>query len=123
MPTFDGDYTKFNEFKSLFDLMVHKNKEMGKVEKLHQLKKFTRGRPRDLLEKFTMSAESYTKAYEMMITTYDKPLEVKKALMKELKTMEKFHIGNMRHGFDRIRAIVSSVEKYRNIDTDDIIKT
>lgn len=121
LPKFDGDYTKFHDFFSMFNLVVHNDKKMSELEKLYHLKFCMEGRPKSLLSFIAIEKGNYKEAYKLLKQTFDKPVERKKSLRKELQSIQTCNYDNMRETFDKIKSIACALNKYSNVDTEEMI--
>lgn len=63
IPTFDGDILKFQNFKSLFENLIHNNVELSGVLKLYYLKQSLIGKANDLVRDFDLNDSSYGEAW------------------------------------------------------------
>lgn len=70
VPIFMGDYDKWLSFRSLYDSMVHNNKKVDDLEKLHYLQSCLDGEAKDLIAQFDVAAESYPEAYKVITDRY-----------------------------------------------------
>ncbi len=63
---FSGDYNKWISFKNMFDSLIHKNKELNQLQKMHYLKSSLTGEAERLISQFDVAEESYMPAYEAL---------------------------------------------------------
>lgn len=63
---FSGDYSKWITFKSMFDSLVHNNKEFSNVQKMHYLKSSLNGEAERLITQFDITENSYKPAYDLL---------------------------------------------------------
>jgi len=70
VPTFDGDILKFQNFKSLFENLIHNNAALSNVQKLYYLKQALISSAGKLVRNFELSKDSYTEAWEFVLARY-----------------------------------------------------
>ncbi|XP_071653461.1 uncharacterized protein [Temnothorax longispinosus] len=92
IPTFDGDPSKWLNFRDLFASLVINSSKLSLVEKLQYLKTSLSGTAAHLIQNTTLTAENFYKAWESLLAFYDNiRLQVHTALdsLHNLKPMTK----------------------------------
>ncbi|KAK7582689.1 hypothetical protein V9T40_014134 [Parthenolecanium corni] len=89
-PTFNGDLTKFFEWKNLFVNLIHNRppNEMGNTLKLYYLKKSMVGEVEGLLTDFNLSDEGYVSAWDFVLFRFEKRRSIVKAFFRKLQHLE-----------------------------------
>jgi len=59
IPNFSGDYKKWISFRNVFDSMVHNDKKLDNLEKMHYLKSCVSGEAERIISQFDITAEAY----------------------------------------------------------------
>lgn len=70
IPIFSGKYTEWTSFRDLFTSLVHKNKDIDDVQKLHYLKAHLTGEAEQLLRHMPITSESYSKCWTQLEGRY-----------------------------------------------------
>ncbi|XP_047993587.1 uncharacterized protein LOC125232020 [Leguminivora glycinivorella] len=63
IPTFSGKYEEWTGFRDLFISLIHKNKDIDDIQKLHYLKAHLSGEAEQLLRHIPISSESYVQCW------------------------------------------------------------
>lgn len=71
LPKFDGDYTKWTEFKAQFTNRVHNSTKMQDTDKLYRLKASVEGSAAIALGMWQLIPENYSKAWNKLCDIYD----------------------------------------------------
>lgn len=87
-PKFDGNLSKFLQWKNLFENLVHNNDELLNVQKFWYLKKAMVKDIENLLDDFDMSDEAYTDAWSYLLSRFEKKRSIILALFHKLIHIE-----------------------------------
>lgn len=71
IPTFSGDYSAWASFRDLFVSLIHKNKSLDDVQKLHYLKSHLSGEAEQLLRHVPITLENYSTSWEQLESRYN----------------------------------------------------
>ncbi|XP_050554117.1 uncharacterized protein LOC126911348 [Spodoptera frugiperda] len=66
LPTFSGKYTEWSSFRDLFLSLVHNNKKLDDVQRLHYLKTQLSGEAEQLIRHVPITDLNYKKCWEML---------------------------------------------------------
>ncbi|KAJ8734219.1 hypothetical protein PYW07_014770 [Mythimna separata] len=88
LPTFSGKYVEWQSFYDMFNSLVHTNKNLSPVQKLHYLKSNLSGEPETLLRNFSITNENYDEAWKQLLKRYDNKRYNCNALMRLLFTQK-----------------------------------
>lgn len=66
VPTFDGNYKNWVTFQEIYEKIIHKNKRLEKVEKMHYLKTSVKGEAHKLIQHLTTSETNYDAAWDLL---------------------------------------------------------
>lgn len=112
---FDGNLTRWLEFKQRFTRTMHDNADISAVFKFSYLKKSLSGKPLELLRRFDVNDANYPAAWERLNQEYDKkypiarsylaPFFSLKAISQTQTAKELSHISNV------------TMETYRNLQS------
>lgn len=83
LPTFDGDYTKWSEWRSSYDSLVHTSQEVTSSHKFHILKSRLSGSAERVLSGWNVTGESYLAAYDTLVKVYDNKYRITMAHLEE----------------------------------------
>ncbi|KAL0821094.1 hypothetical protein ABMA28_005724 [Loxostege sticticalis] len=71
MPTFDGVYEHWLEFRDTFISLVHNSKEISSIQKFHYLKSSLKGSAELVIDSLEFSASNYAVAWELLLNRYN----------------------------------------------------
>ena len=71
IPKFNGDYQMWPSFFDLFKSLVHNNKDLTAVEKLHYLKSNLTGEAEKLMRNLNVTSLNYEPAWERLVNRYE----------------------------------------------------
>lgn len=71
MPTFDGSYEHWLEFRDKFLSLVHDSTEISDIQKFHYLKLSLKGSAELVVESVQFSADNYLVAWELLLNRYN----------------------------------------------------
>lgn len=71
IPSFDGNYTNWLDFKESFKSLVGENKFISEVEKLIHLRSSLGQEPLELIKSLELSAQNYKKAWDLILDRYE----------------------------------------------------
>ncbi|XP_065218644.1 uncharacterized protein LOC135844395 [Planococcus citri] len=87
-PTFDGNILNFQNYRGLFENLVHNQSDLSNVQKLYYLKQSCIGDAKDLLRDFELEDELYVEAWNYMLSKFDNRRLVIRILFKKLIGVE-----------------------------------
>lgn len=71
LPTFDGTYDNWLEFRDTFLSLIHNSKNIDNVQKLHYLRSALSGNALQVIKSLEFSAENYDIAWELLQNRYN----------------------------------------------------
>lgn len=84
LPTFTGKYTEWQTFYDMFVSLIHENKSLTSVQKLHYLKSSLSGEPENLIRNFSTTDLNYLEAWQQLTRRYNNKKYNCNAIMKTL---------------------------------------
>ncbi|XP_046145702.1 uncharacterized protein LOC123989029 [Osmia bicornis bicornis] len=78
LPTFDGKFSEWLEFRDTFDSLVHQNNALSDVQKYHYLKSAVKGSAARAVKALNISEGNYKLAWETLKNRYQNPLALRK---------------------------------------------
>lgn len=84
IPTFSGSYTEWQSFHDLFIALIHNNKSLEKVQKLHYLKSNLSGEAEALLRQFSITGDNYEEAWAILKKRYSNKRYIANCIFKRL---------------------------------------
>lgn len=88
LPTFDGTYSKWREFKAQFVSQIHKKPNITNTDKMYRLKEALTGSAKLTLGSWEVNNENYLKAFEKLCSVYDNDYLIVSAHVQEILTLE-----------------------------------
>jgi len=73
LTTFDGNQTKWENFRNLFKSLVHDIDRIPPVKKMQYLNNYLTGEAAEVTTKMKITAKSYSKAWDQLLKHYDNP--------------------------------------------------
>lgn len=83
LPTFDGGYQKWVEFKDIFSELVH-NSNISETKKMHYLTTSVRGEPKNLIKHLPAVGTNYAAAWNLITSRYDNKRLLVSTLLNKL---------------------------------------
>ncbi|XP_063545588.1 uncharacterized protein LOC134753595 [Cydia strobilella] len=71
LPTFDGSYEHWLQFRDTFASLVHNSQEITSIQKFHYLKSSLKGNALLVIDSLEFSADNYAIAWELLLNRYD----------------------------------------------------
>lgn len=71
LPTFDGNYEQWLEFRDTYLALVHKSSEISDIQKFHYLKSSLKGSAELVIHSLEFSASNYSIAWELLLNRYN----------------------------------------------------
>ncbi|KAL0892704.1 hypothetical protein ABMA27_014422 [Loxostege sticticalis] len=81
LPIFTGKYEEWQTFHDMFTSLIHNNKSLTGVQKLHYLKTNLQGDPSNLLQNYAITESNYEEAWQQLIK------QTTSSCLKSLSTM------------------------------------
>lgn len=89
VPTFDGGYKHFVNFKDMYVNLIHNEPELSHVQKLHYLKKSLTGKAAYLLNDVLLTDASYVPAWNRVLEKYDDKCKIVKSHLESLFSIDR----------------------------------
>ena len=71
VPKFRGDVMKFQNFKALFENLIHNREDLSNVQKLHYLKEALSGDALEIIINFELCDSAYPEAWKCLLDRFD----------------------------------------------------
>ncbi|XP_047998452.1 uncharacterized protein LOC125235873 [Leguminivora glycinivorella] len=71
LPSFDGNYLKWLEFRDTFEAMIHVNESIPDINKYHYLRSSLEGSASVVIKSLEFTAKNYKMAWELLCERYD----------------------------------------------------
>lgn len=84
LPSFTGKYNEWQTFYDMFLSLIHNNKSLAAVQKLHYLKSSLSGEPEMLLRNFSTTELNYEEAWKILTKRYNNKRYNCNSVMKTL---------------------------------------
>lgn len=89
MPTFDGVYEHWLEYRDTFISLVHNSSEISDIKKFHYLKSSLKGSAELVIDSLEFSADNYIVAWELLLNRYNNTRLLVHNHVKALFTIQK----------------------------------
>lgn len=89
LPKFSGIYEEWSTFQDLFISLVHENKTISDVQKLHYLKTSVTGEAQTLLKHIQVTQQNYERAWGILKTRYGNKRLIINSVLKKLFNQKK----------------------------------
>ncbi|XP_071579349.1 uncharacterized protein [Temnothorax nylanderi] len=87
LPSFDGSYTAWPQFKELFSSVIMDSSRLTNVEKLHYLRSSLKGSPAQLIQNLSMTGDSLMPSWELLIGRYENKRLIIQAHLDQLSSI------------------------------------
>ncbi|XP_045541793.1 uncharacterized protein LOC106716081 isoform X1 [Papilio machaon] len=71
MPTFNGQYDQWLEFRDTFLSLVHNSRDISNIQKFHYLKSSLKGSAELVIDSLEFSSNNYEVAWDLLLNRYD----------------------------------------------------
>ncbi|XP_063617952.1 uncharacterized protein LOC134790896 [Cydia splendana] len=88
IPTFSGDYSEWTSFRDLFKSLIHKNKDLDDVQKLHYLKGYLVGEAEQLLRHVQITQDNYSACWEKLEKRYNNKKYLSNCILKRFMSQK-----------------------------------
>lgn len=82
IPSFSGTYTEWTSFRDLFKSLIHNNKGLDDVQRLHYLKGYLSGEAEQLLRHISVTADNYKVCWEQLEHRYNNKRHLAYCILK-----------------------------------------
>ncbi|XP_045490597.1 uncharacterized protein LOC123690703 [Pieris rapae] len=82
IPIFSGHYSQWNTFRDLFQSLIHSNKSLQAVQKLHYLKSYLTGEAEQLLRHLPVTSENYELCWGMLEQRFNNKKFITNSILK-----------------------------------------
>lgn len=84
IPTFDGNFAKWREFRDLFQSLVCDNQDLSNVQKLHHLKNSLQGEAAGVVDSWSVTQANFAAAWQRLQEVYDDEYQIVNAHLRNL---------------------------------------
>lgn len=102
---FSGDYSKWMEWKAMFDSYVHNNNTYDNTQKISYLKQALEGSALQSLDLWSKIGQNYLPAYNHLEKLYENNYRITMAYLDDLFSMPKFTIEN----YTNLRSMIDTI--------------
>jgi hypothetical protein len=88
IPTFSGNYSEWTSFRDLFTSLIHKNKDLDDVQKLHYLKGYLVGEAEQLLRHVQITHDNYSACWEKLEKRYNNKKFLSSCILKRFMSQK-----------------------------------
>lgn len=119
IPKFSGEYQHWMSFHDMYTALVHNNKSITNIEKLHYLKSSLQGEAEEFVRHFTITDANYQVAWKALQERYDNRRILIKTQLKLLFSQTVANVesaSNIRKILDTTNECIQALENL-GIDT------
>ncbi|XP_052743666.1 uncharacterized protein LOC128199212 isoform X1 [Bicyclus anynana] len=109
---FNGKFTEYIPFISLFKSMIHNNSSLDVIQKLYYLRSYLIGEPLDLIKNLPITPESYSEALKLLENRYENKYKIVNehiSHLLDLKCITKSTASNLRDFVSCIRQQLAAI--------------
>ncbi|XP_061728684.1 uncharacterized protein LOC133533676 [Cydia pomonella] len=88
IPTFSGNYSEWTSFRDLFTSLIHKNRDLDDVQKLHYLKGYLVGEAEQLLRHVQITQDNYSACWEKLEKRYNNKKYLSNCILKRFMSQK-----------------------------------
>lgn len=113
LPTFNGNFAQWPQFRDLFNRMVHEDRSLIAVAKFNVLARHLKGEAAGVIAGITPCDDNYETAWQLVCNTYENPRRIIHALLqalRELKPMEHENMKSLRYIVVKYRQVTRQLE-------------
>lgn len=117
MSCFQGEYSEYQPFISLFDSLIHRDKHLDSLQKLYYLRSYLKCEPYDLIKNLPLSNESYLKARQLLDERYNNKYKIQTehiSQLLDLSPLSKSTSANIRSFVSSTKQILAAIENLNN---------
>ncbi|XP_028169257.1 uncharacterized protein LOC114359173 [Ostrinia furnacalis] len=92
LPTFSGAYEEWQSFEDTFVALIHANKGLSDVQKLHYLKSCVIGEAKNTIKHFQITEKNYKPAWDTLKNRYSHKRLIVNAILKRLFSLKKVNV-------------------------------
>lgn len=104
---FHGEYSKWKEWKSMYEGLVHNNQHITDTQKFHYLLRAVQGSAAQIVCGWQAIGENYAEAYNSLLAVYDNEYRIIMAHLEELQNMPKLELES----HDSLRSMVDGTNR------------
>lgn len=113
LPVFDGDYSKWVTFRDLFLSLVHNNRSIDDVQKLHYLKTQLTGEAEQLLRHIPVTSSNYNICWSQLNDRYNNTRYLANCILKKFMNQKNLTVessGGIKDLLDTTTECLSGLE-------------
>lgn len=111
---FNGDCSEWLDFYNSFEIAIHKNESLSKIEKFTYLKSYLRGTALTAISGFALTSENYDSSIQLLKERFGRPELIISSHMNKLLKLESVksvnNIHDLRKLYDSIEVQVRSLQ-------------
>ncbi|XP_026746148.1 uncharacterized protein LOC113507492 [Trichoplusia ni] len=119
LPTYSGSYQDWQPFEDTFKALIHTNKSLSNVQKLHYLKSCLEGEAKNTIKHIQVTEHNYEEAWSVLRNRYSNKRLIVNATLKRLFSFRKINSqspGQLKYVIDGTKECLNSL-KSMNIST------
>lgn len=118
VPTFSGQYTEWTSFHDLFTSLIHNNKGLDDVQRLHYLKSHLIGEAEQLLRHISITASNYKTCWELLLHRYNNRKYLANCILKRFMSQKNILVESSAAVKDLLDTTNECINGLKNLDVD-----
>lgn len=121
IPTFNGDWLKWSQFRDTYESLIHNEPTLTKVEKFHYLAGSLKGEAAAVISRFPVEERSYDLAWKKVVETYHNPRILANLLVHRIIELDpkQAKLGELQRYEWFMTEIANSIETFRSLQIRD----
>lgn len=107
MTNFSGNYRHWNEWRAMYDSLIHANERLTTTQKFHYLKRSITGNAEQVLSGWQITGENYNKAYNTLVNMFENRYRIIMAHLEELMSLEQCRTETL----EGIRRLIDTTQR------------
>lgn len=105
LPEFNGEFAEWINFRDTFTSVIHENKNLANIEKLHYLRSALKGDALRAIESLTYSNSNYVPAWDLLKKRFEKKRLIVQSHIRNLINLTSLNKGNK----DSLRPFIDAI--------------
>lgn len=115
LPTFDGSYDNWLEFRDTFQSMIHSSEKLDNIQKFHYLRSALTGNALQVIKSIEFSADSYETAWDLLENRYNNIKLLVHNHVKSLFSMQSISKETPSHLRKMIDAVLKNLRALKSL--------
>ncbi|RVE40685.1 hypothetical protein evm_014665 [Chilo suppressalis] len=119
---FTGKYSEYPDFIQLFNSLIHNDKNLDNIQRLHYLRQFLEGEPYNLIKGLSLTSKGYDDAITTLNDRYYNKFKIStefigalldlKPIQRSMPSVIREFVGSLKQGLAQIKNIGINIENW-----------